>query len=362
MSGWVEPARSESRRHRWLGGGLYWFCQFAGWGLLVATWIISAFDAGIVNAKAMMIRNACFGLCGVVASHLLRLCIKIMLERFRTVWGRVPWLAFSLAGTAAAMLGMAGMVAWMVPPFNHPGPYLGRIIQVLVYLLAWTGFYFALTNQRNFVREQFTRARLDAALRETELRALKSQINPHFLFNCLNSLRALVPLELERPREAITLLADLLRAALTVGEQPVIPLEKELETVALYLALEQIRFEERLRVRQEIAPAALRRRVPPFLIQGLVENAVKHGVAAFEAGGEIAMIAELRGGLLRVRVSNPGRIGESGESTGLGLKNARMRLRYLFGEAATLTLAQETPEVVTAEVLIPARNDEPLSL
>jgi LytS/YehU family sensor histidine kinase len=239
------------------------------------------------------------------------------------------------------------------------GTYFNRLLQVCVFLGGWMGAYFAVTGQRSYHRELVMRLELDSALREAELRALKSQINPHFLFNCLNSLRALVPLELARPREAITLLSDLLRAALAAGEQTTVSLAKELETVNTYLALEQIRHEERLRVVREISVEALVLPVPPFLIQGLVENALKYGIATREDGGEVGIFVELREGVLRVRVTNPGEIGVGHESTGLGLSNGRARLLHLFGAEARLTLTQAGPERVVAEVSIPVRTEAP---
>jgi len=340
---------------RWIGGRVYWLCQLAGWGTLVATWTVISFDFGVVHVKAMIIRHLGFGLAGVFASHLLRIGIWIVREWFHTWWSRGLGVVVALAGASAAMLGMGAVVAWLVPPFNNPGTYLMRFIQVATFLMPWLGFYFALTNLRNAQREQLARVRLDAALREAEVRALKAQLNPHFLFNCLNSLRALVPVEQTRPREAITLLADLLRAALTVGEQTAIPLRDEMETVETYLALEKIRFEERLRVRKEIAAAARDWRVPPFLVQMLVENAVKHGIAMREEGGVVTIGAEVRDGFLYVRVKNPGRIVTSTDSTGLGLNNVRTRLRHLFGPEAGVTLTQAGDDLVIAEAVIPGR-------
>jgi hypothetical protein len=340
-------------RQRWIGGRVYWLCQLAGWGTLVATWTVISFDFGVIHVKAMIIRHLGFGLAGVVASHFLRIGLWIVRERFHVWWSRGLGVAVALLCASAAMLGMGAVVAWLVPPFNNPGTYLMRFTQVATFLMPWLGFYFALGNLRNAQREQFARVQLDAALKDAEVRALRAQLNPHFLFNCLNSLRALVPLEQTRPREAITLLADLLRAALTVGEQTAITFAQEMETVDAYLALERIRFEDRLLVKREIAADARGCRVPPFLVQVLVENAVKHGIATREEGGVVIIGAEMRGGALHVRVSNSGRIATESDSTGLGLKNVRTRLRYLFGPEARIVLRQAEVDLVVAEAVIP---------
>ncbi|MGC4071921.1 MAG: histidine kinase [Nibricoccus sp.] len=340
-------------RRKWIGGRVYWLCQLAGWGGLVATWTAGSFDVGVVHVKAMIIRHFGFGLAGIIGSHLLRIEVWIVLARLKGWGSRIAGVAFALLGSSMAMLGMAAVVAWLTPPFNNPGTYFMRLIQTTSFQLLWLGFYFALTNLRNVQREQFARVQLDAALKDAEVRALKAQLNPHFLFNCLNSLRALVPLEQARPREAITLLADLLRAALTVGEQTAITLAQEMETVGTYLALEKIRFEDRLRITYEITTEARERQVPPFLVQVLVENAVKHGIAPREEGGEVVIRAEVENGMLKVIVKNPGRITAASDSTGLGLKNIRTRLRHLFGPEAGVALKQADTDLVIAEATVP---------
>jgi LytS/YehU family sensor histidine kinase len=122
-----------------------------------------------------------------------------------------------------------------------------------------------------------------------------------------------------------------------------------------YLALEQVRLEERLRLRMDIAPGALRLAIPPMLLQTLVENAVKYGIAPRSEGGEISIVARNEAGALRITVSNPGTLSEGKRptSTGMGLNNAAERLRLIFGERATLRIRSEAPEVVVAEAVIP---------
>ncbi len=231
--------------------------------------------------------------------------------------------------------------------------YLDTLTLALPLFTIWTGFYLGMRYYRQYQIAVVERLKLDAAIKDADLRALKAQLNPHFLFNSLNSLRALIPSDLERPREAITLLSDLLRASLTLGQDEIVPLSLELASVDNYLALERLRFEDRLRVRRAIHPAALDRPVPPFLVQTLVENALKHGLAPRESGGEITLEAFVRGGMLHIRVSNPGTLGRRAEGTGLGLKNSRARLALLFGPDAVLTLRQVADDIVEAEAILP---------
>jgi len=196
-----------------------------------------------------------------------------------------------------------------------------------------------------------------AATKEAELRALKSQVNPHFIFNSLNSLRSLIDEDPRRARLAVTQLANLLRYSLQSGQMETVSFEQELQVVQDYLALEQVRFEDRLHLRLDIAEDTLSLQIPPMLLQTLAENAIKYGIAQQPAGGEIAISAQRDKGLFRIQVSNPGTLapsgGQPGSSTGLGIKNALDRLRLLFGERASLELIQGAPGQVLAQVSIP---------
>jgi sensor histidine kinase YesM len=137
-----------------------------------------------------------------------------------------------------------------------------------------------------------------------------------------------------------------------------VPFEDELRVVNDYLALEQVRHEERLRVRLDVTPDTLALPVPPMLLQTLVENAVKYGISTRAEGGEIAIVARCENGVLRLRVTNPGELATAATkanaaSTGVGLRNAAERLRLLFGDRATLSLRAERPALVVAEAVLP---------
>jgi sensor histidine kinase YesM len=224
-----------------------------------------------------------------------------------------------------------------------------------VLFVAWLCLYFFYHVFDRLNRSEIERFQLMTSVKEAELRALKSQVNPHFIFNSLNSLRALIDEDPARARTAVTQLANLLRYSLKSGQLETVPFEEELGVVNDYLALEQVRHEERLRLRLDITPEALHLPIPPMLLQTLVENAVKYGISPRAEGGEIAIIARNEGGALRIQVSNPGVISQEvrSSSTGLGLRNAAERLRLIFGERATLMLRADQPTVVVAEAVIP---------
>ena len=225
-------------------------------------------------------------------------------------------------------------------------------------LAGWHCIYFIYHLFDRFNRSEIERLRLATTVKESELRALKSQVNPHFIFNSLNSLRALIDEDPARARQSVTQLSNLLRYSLQSGQLETVPFEDELRVVNDYLALEQVRHEELLRVRLDVAPDTLALPVPPMLLQTLVENAVKYGIATRPEGGEVAIIARCVGGALSIQVTNPGSLSTSPSparagSTGVGLRNAADRLRLLFGERASLRLRAEAPALVVAEATLP---------
>jgi signal transduction histidine kinase len=215
----------------------------------------------------------------------------------------------------------------------------------------WAVFYVAATGPRRYREKEVC---LQLALREAELRALEAQLNPHFLFNSLNSIRALVVENPPLAQDMLTRLANILRYNLHRDLMHTIPLASELEAVGDYLALEAVRFEDRLRVEFAIDPAAAQVAIPPMLLQTLVENALKHGIAPLPGGGDLIIRARLQGDGMIVEVENSGQIAATAPgSTRVGLANTRERLRILYGDGARLDLANCDGNRVRATALIP---------
>lgn len=235
---------------------------------------------------------------------------------------------------------------------------IGSINSGLV-IVMWSAIYFGLHAMWNYKQAELDRRqaevdrwKMEAQAKSARLKALELQLNPHFFFNSLNSIRALIVEDPSRAQAMVTRLAGLLRYALRAGEATTVPLRQEVRMVETYLDLEGVRFEERLRSTLEVNPEVLDRPVPLFLVQTLVENGIKHGLAPRPEGGEIAVTVEGEGEGVRIQVRNTGRL-HSEESGGVGLANARQRLQLLFGNAATLALHQSAPDTVTADVYVP---------
>lgn len=201
--------------------------------------------------------------------------------------------------------------------------------------------------------QELERAKLQQALAESELQALKSQLQPHFLFNTLNGISALIEVDKARAREMVLKLSSLLRTVLEDGTADLIPLKEELKFAEAYLDIEKMRLGDRLEIAWNILADKRDLLVPPLILQPLVENAIVHGVACSREGGwlEIGMRRVEKGIELSVRNSVRGK---STPGSGLGLQNTRARLNYLYGDEARLDFALNDDGIAIATVLMPA--------
>jgi two-component system, LytTR family, sensor histidine kinase AlgZ len=196
--------------------------------------------------------------------------------------------------------------------------------------------------------------RTSVLARDAELRALRAQINPHFLFNSLNSISALTSSDGARAREMCLLLADFLRLTLGMGEKTVIPFSEELDLLEKFMAIEKVRFGERLRMEEKIEDEAKRCIIPALLLQPLLENAVSHGIASMENGGLIRLQASVRDGRLAILVENDrDEEAPSRKRNGVGLKNVRSRLEARYGTEATFR-ADADEETFRVSMSLPA--------
>jgi two-component system, LytTR family, sensor histidine kinase AlgZ len=227
---------------------------------------------------------------------------------------------------------------------------------MLFYLLAVAVHYAVIAFERSMENERRTLA-LEITAREAELRALRSQVDPHFLFNSLNSIASMCGSDANAAREMAALLADFFRETLRAGGREAISVQEEVDLAAKYLAVERQRFGDRLRFHPRVAPEIAGALVPPLLIQPLVENAVRHGIAHRVEGGTVEIEALRRQGTLCIRVTNEAdadRPALRGEN--LGLRNVSDRLRARYGREARLDIS-EAEGIFSAEVSIPLSGE-----
>ncbi len=223
--------------------------------------------------------------------------------------------------------------------------------------IAWLAIYFTALAVRGHRSAQLKQSETARALHLAELRLLKSQLNPHFLFNALNTVRSLIADHPARAQNAVTHLANTLRYTLSSRQDELVTLSQELDIVADYLQLESMRFEDRLRIEIDVRDDAAAVRIPMMLLQVLVENAIKHGIAELPSGGLLRISATLQNQIFTLEVENPLPAAQNPAThESVGLRNARDRLRLLFDGRASLELDLSKAAVATARLRIPVNS------
>jgi signal transduction histidine kinase len=230
--------------------------------------------------------------------------------------------------------------------------YLITFILVSLWLLIYLVWHY-INKNRN---DQLDKLKLETTVKELELKTIKSHINPHFIFNSLNSIRALVDENPERARRAITELSNILRSSMQAEKAETVTLEKELDIVKDYLALEHMRFEERLKVEMDIDPDTLGQPVPPMMLQTLVENAIKHGISKLVNGGIVRIVAKFKDDNLELLVQNTGKLNGyvNGNDDGFGIKSTQDRLNLLYQGKAHFEIKNIEGNMVESKVSMPA--------
>jgi len=257
-----------------------------------------------------------------------------------------------IAGVQFALSGGAPLYA---KSGSYPLLYGNLCLAVAIWLLFFVGADSVLRARRS--RKRATD--LEHSFNAARLKALEEQVNPHFLFNCLNSIRGMIAENPVQAQDMVTRLANILRHSLQHSMVSSLTLGEELAIVRDYLELERVRFDERLKLSYEMAPDNLGCRVPPMVLLTLVENALKHGISHLPKGGEIRLRSEAADGWLRLSVANTGGLRTvSTEGTHMGLANLRERLRILHGDKAGLELREISGPCVEALVTLPIRRSE----
>jgi sensor histidine kinase YesM len=337
---------------------LYWICQIAGWfsyGLTIL------FFASILDKELNPIfypRLALNLTIGILITHLLRETMHRLSLRPpmpSNQWWKLVLLllTFSIINSFSTSY-LADILKLYEPDRNIAltRRFLFSIIFDTPIFLVWMSVY-VLWHYIEFTNtEEIKKVRLETMIKELELKTIKSQINPHFIFNALNSIRALVDEDPQRARQAITELSNILRSSIQVDKVEITSLEKELDIVKDYLALEYIRFADRLKIVYEVEPKTLSHQIPPMMLQTLVENAIKHGLGKQPGDCTIKIISTLENDKLVLIVQNTGLL-QQAQKDGFGLQSTRERLNILYRGQAIFEIFQCAPNQVTAKLVIP---------
>jgi two-component system, LytTR family, sensor kinase len=334
---------------------LYWSLQLGGWTFyavvqIVASVLSSATSEVSTQRILFLFYEALFCLS---VTHVFRIFIQ-----------RAKWLNLSLPRlipkVVISVFALGAVMYVLRIPVSIPlGLYKKEIVLDLFVFLGQSVFYaiiFFLWATLYFIYNYFERynksLKHEAYVNEIELNNLKSQLNPHFIFNALNSIRALVDENPQKSKQAINQLSNILRSSLTIEKQGLTKFEDEMIMVKDYLGLESIRFEERLVAEFDIAPGSNGFLVPPLMIQTLVENGVKHGISKLKKGGLIQVNTKIVDNTLKICIRNSGHY-VNGKHTGLGLTNTIQRLKLLYGDTAYFKITNERDSFVLTEISIP---------
>jgi two-component system, LytTR family, sensor kinase len=348
----------------------FWFLQIVGWlfyWLMVCITLLSVLpaDGSVFDLFRYKLVRAVLGLLLSSAMHLIYKRFVKPQNFNAAVWiSIICSVVFSFIWAYLLII-----FYWSINEgFDLSASYARLPENVLNYsitLLAWSALYFGIKFwrewQREWQRERENALQSAALANKAQLETLRYQLNPHFLFNALNSIRASVKEDGNRARQMITQLSYFLRHSLVGVEKKAIPLREELEAARNYLAIEKIRFEENLEVEFETDEKSEEFLVPCFLLNPLVENAVKHGLPVNSEPLKIKISARLEGASLILEVANTGKLNELQNLNGtkIGLKNVRERLEKLFGEKSRFELTQDGEFVVARiEISKPARLSE----
>ncbi|WP_040281660.1 sensor histidine kinase [Psychroserpens damuponensis] len=345
---------------------LYWKCQLIGWSIVSIYWAYTVYTRDN------------YGIFYTLLNYVLDISIGIFLTHmYRRFALKAKWSSLPIRQLLIRLLPTILLLAVLYVLISNLKWYIFRTLFVIknvdflesiiywdpilltglrlmsIWLLAYHLYHYY---QKEVVTAK-ENAQLSIIAKQAQLDNLSAQLNPHFLFNSLNSIKSLV---IENPnvaRRAIDLLSDLLRSSLYEKDKDLIPIKEELSLVKDYIELEKMRFEERLQLKTNIDNDLINYKIPTLSIQLLIENAIKHGIDLKIGGGIIFLKIKKKDNNIYLTVENPGVINQH-KNGGLGLKNLKKRLEIQYKNNASFSLTAKENDCVVAEIIIPMHIED----
>lgn len=338
----------------------YYKAQIVGWsGYVLISTAVYIMSGEQINISTIGGIYLVFAL-GLVLTHVYRTAIIklgwLEFDMFRLV----PRVLVACAGLAigfhALYLTIGNAVFSWKLGFKWTDP---NLFAWAMLFFIWNLIYFAYIFFQRYRIEEIKNLKLEAARNEYELRRLRDQMNPHFIFNAMNTIRALIDENPKKAKNAVTQLSNVLRSSLQTGKQELIDLEKELQIVRDYLEIEKARYEERLQVEMQIDPKSLSIQIPPLILQTIVENCIKHGISKIPEGGTIAVSTALNEDYVDIKIMNDGQYNPDEKSqSSLGIINTKNRLDLSFGDQAWMTISNLDDSRVQTLIHIPIKREK----
>lgn len=337
----------------------YWLCQIGGWLAYCVIYTIFYF---LIRTQPQphffetVLTDAIFG---ILVTHTMRYVIKagnfFDLKPLQQIFAFIiVTLVFAFC-YSVILIFIEDKVLDIFGEQFKKYTFLNKVIRswylTSLFIFIWNLLYYLFHFIKKSQVEQLDKIRLESLVKELELKTIKSHIHPHFIFNTLNSIRALIDESPENARTAITQLSNILRSSMYAEKVETTTLEKELSIVKDYLALEFIRFEDRLKVEYEIDEDTLDQPIPPMMLQTLVENAIKHGISKQINGGVIRIISTFKNNSYQLLVQNTGQLNIDTNAQGFGIASTYDRLNLLFDKKAKFEL-KNIDNMVQASIAI----------
>src|SRR6478735_9978826 len=279
----------------------YWQCQLLGWGTMGLSMLFFGYIYGQKINVQFVMRIMVVVMVGIISTHVFRAFIKKTGWMLLPVEKVIPRLIIGaiatsiLTGILIIVFNEIFSLAENKSRFDFFTRLLNNSVNSGIFIIPWIMIYYFYHYIEKSRKQQLDTLKLEALVKELELKTIKAHINPHFIFNALNSIRALIDENPVRARTAVTELSNILRSSMQTEKGETVSLGEELKIVKDYLALENMRFEDRLKIEYEIDDDTLDQQVPPMMLQTLVENAIKHGISKNVRGGMVRIISDFTG-------------------------------------------------------------------
>lgn len=340
-------------------GKLYILLQLTGWLLYVLLAFMFGISRNEPNINQLISTLLIIYIVGVLLTHLYRFYIIKNGWSLLNIYVLIPNVLSAvilLSFIYEFFFTLGRMLLYHQSKSFSMVDHFGNILNWGFLLVMWSLLYFSYQFFERYRTGEIKNLKWEAMRNEIELNQLKAQLNPHFIFNSMNSIRSLIEEDPNKAKRSITQLANILRSTLIMSQSKTVSFENEMSIVHDFIELEKTRYEERLHYREEIDPHTLSIKIPSLMVQTLIENGIKHGISKLPKGGEVIIRTKIKDEMLNLSIENTGELHINIRSeTGIGILNTQQRLHLLYGEKATFKIFNTNYHTVITHITLPIK-------